>query len=89
MDISQKLVLGLGMWYNLCSQESFFSFSGELKVLHMKQLIETSIHQCKITSSRTKINGAEKFILAEGNKSTKDDWVFWERFERVDLGLVV
>lgn len=75
MNMSQKLVLGLGMWYNLCSPESlnFFSFSGELKVKHMKQLVETSINQCEITLSRTKINGADKFMLAEGNKSTEDD----------------
>lgn len=41
--------------------------------MHMKQLTETSIYQCKITLSRTEVNGADKFILAEGHKSTKDD----------------
>ena len=31
---------------------SFFSFSGDLKVMHTTHLIETSINWCKITSSR-------------------------------------
>lgn len=73
-----------------CSWESFififFPFSGELKVMQIKKLIENSINQCKITSSGTKINGANSHWQM-GNKAQSITEFSGKGF-KVALGLV-